>query len=153
MVSINNSYLFLGWKRTGVSTLNPPAAANHSNHQKSAWSHDNKDKFIAGACQEAANNCSVCQVPLLKPCRSTLFLTRRYLKSVCFPEALVLELEALGRALSLNLWLPLKDTSIRLNHDGWLTMSNKDASPFVLVRITLRGGGEQRDKGSMLSAW
>ena len=39
-------------------------------------------KFTAAACQEAANNSPVWQVTLLKPCRSTLFLTRCYLKCV-----------------------------------------------------------------------
>lgn len=82
---INNSYLFLGRQQTSVSAHITLAAVNHSNDPECVWGLDNKGKFTAFGCQEAANNSSVWQVPLLKPCRSTLFLTRCYLKSVCFP--------------------------------------------------------------------
>lgn len=69
------------------------AALNHSNDQECVWGPDNKVKFTAVPCQEAANNCLVWQVPLLPPCRSTLFLTRCYLKAVCCPQASLTEAE------------------------------------------------------------
>lgn len=62
------------------------ATVYHSNKQECIWGLDNKVEFTPVACQERANNSSVWQLALLKPCRSTLFLTGCYLKSVCLPE-------------------------------------------------------------------